>query len=151
MSYLQDYWSEGTSPGPARDTVNNFELVEATEMGEYTKVRFQRNLTTGEANKDVQFTMNTEVYIVWAMHSTNDADPTASNLSPQHTSRGRSANKQNLIAMAMAAGMTPTTTTMMMPSTSVVSTTQPTGAASMLESRVMFSAILAAIAVYLLS
>ena len=61
------------------------------------------------------------------MHSTNDADPTASNLSPQHTSRGRSANKQNLIAMAMAAGMTPTTTTMMMPSTSVVSTPQPTG------------------------
>ena len=54
---LQDYWSEGTSPGPARDTDNNFELVEATEMGEYTKVRFQRNLTTGEANKDVQFTV----------------------------------------------------------------------------------------------
>ena len=54
---LQDYWSEGTSPGPPRDTVNNFELVEATEMGEYTKVRFQRNLTTGEANKDVQFTV----------------------------------------------------------------------------------------------
>ena len=45
----------------------------------------------------------------------------------RHTSRGRSANKQNLIAMAMAAAMTPTTTTMMMPSTSVVSTPQPTG------------------------
>ena len=29
--------------------------------------------------------------------------------------------------MAMAAAMTPTTTTMMMPSTSVVSTPQPTG------------------------
>ena len=73
--------------------------------------------------------MNTEVYIVWAMHSTNDADPMASNLSPYHgmSNRGISANKQNLIAMAMAAGMTPTTTTMMMPSTSVVSTTQPIG------------------------
>ena len=73
--------------------------------------------------------MNTEVYIVWAMHPTNDADPMASNLSPYHgmSNRGISANKQNLIAMAMAAGMTPTTTTMMMPSTSVVSTPQPTG------------------------
>ena len=61
------------------------------------------------------------------MHSTTDANPAAANLGPQHTSRGISANKQNLIAMAMAAGMTPTTTTMMMPSTSVVSTPQPTG------------------------
>ena len=42
---------------PPKDTVNNFELVEATEMGEYTKVHFQRNLTTGEADKDVQFTV----------------------------------------------------------------------------------------------
>ena len=73
--------------------------------------------------------MNTEVYIVWAMHPTDDADPMASNLSPYHgnTNRGRTTNKRNLIAEAMAAGMTPTTTTMMMPSTSVVSTTQPTG------------------------
>ena len=71
--------------------------------------------------------INTEVYIVWAMHSTTDANPAAANLGPQHTSWGRSANKQNLIAMAMAAVMTPTTTIMMMPSTSVVSTPQPTG------------------------
>ena len=61
------------------------------------------------------------------MHSNTDANPAAANLGPQHTSRGISANKQNLIAMAMAAAMTPTTTTMMMPSTSVVSTPQPTG------------------------
>jgi len=61
------------------------------------------------------------------MEATNDTNPASANLSPQHTSRGRSPNKQNLIAMAMAAAMTPTTTTMMMPSTSVVSTLQPTG------------------------
>ena len=63
------------------------------------------------------------------MHSANDADPTASNLSPYHGSsnRGVSTNKRNLITEAMAAAMTPTTTTMMMPSTSVVSTPQPTG------------------------
>ena len=54
---LQDYWSVNTQMGPPRDTVNNFELVEATEMGGYTKVQFQRNLTTGEADKDVQFTV----------------------------------------------------------------------------------------------
>ena len=73
--------------------------------------------------------MNTEVYIVWAMHPTDDADPTASNLSPYHgnTNRGRTTNKRNLIAEAMAAAMTPTTTTMMMPFTSLVSTPQPTG------------------------
>ena len=71
--------------------------------------------------------MNTEVYIAWAMHSTSDANSASPNLGPQHTSRGVSTNKQNLIAMAMAAAMTPTTTTMMMPSTSVAPTLQPTG------------------------
>ena len=40
---------------PPKDAVNNFELVEATEMGGYTSVKFERNLTTGEANVDVQF------------------------------------------------------------------------------------------------
>lgn len=39
---------------PAKDGVNNFELLEAMEMGEYTHVKFERNLTTGEAT-DVQF------------------------------------------------------------------------------------------------
>ena len=73
------------------------------------------------------FQNNTEVYIVWAMHSTTDANPASANLSPQHTIRGKSGNPRNLIAEAMAAAMTPTTTTMMMPSTSVVSTPQPTG------------------------
>ena len=61
------------------------------------------------------------------MHSTTDADPAAVNLGPRHSDRGVSSNKQNLIAMAMAAAITPTTTTMMMPSTSVVSPPQPTG------------------------
>ena len=37
--------------------MNNFELVEATEMGGYTSVKFERNLTTGESNLDVQFTV----------------------------------------------------------------------------------------------
>ena len=62
------------------------------------------------------------------MNPDTDANPALANLSPKHgSSRGVSQNKQNLIAMAMAAAMTPTTTTMMMPSTSVVSTPQPTG------------------------
>ena len=61
------------------------------------------------------------------MHSTTDANPASANLSPKHSIKGISTNKQNLIAETMAAAMTPTTTTMMMPSTSVVSTPQPTG------------------------
>ena len=39
---------------PEKDAVNNFELLEAMEMGGYTSVKFERNLTTGEAT-DVQF------------------------------------------------------------------------------------------------
>ena len=54
--YLQDYWSINRT-SPPKDTVNNFELVEATEMAGYTSVKFERNLTTGEANLDVQFTV----------------------------------------------------------------------------------------------
>ena len=92
---------------------------------------FQLQATAGFSHSFLLCTfgnqINTEVYIVWAMHSTTDANPAAANLGPQHTSWGRSANKQNLIAMAMAAAMAPTTTTMMIPSTSVVSTPQPTG------------------------
>ena len=61
------------------------------------------------------------------MHSNTDANPALANLSPKHTIKGKTGNARNLIAMAMAAAMTPTTTTMMMPSTSVVSTPQPTG------------------------
>ena len=53
---LQDYWSTSRS-APPKDAVNNFELVEATEMGGYTNVKFERNLTTGESNIDVQFTV----------------------------------------------------------------------------------------------
>ena len=53
---LQDYWSASMT-SPPKDTVNNFELVEATEMAGYTSVKFERNLTTGEANFDVQFTV----------------------------------------------------------------------------------------------
>ena len=53
---LQDYWSNTTS-APPKDAVNNFELVEATEMGGYTIVTFERNLTTEESNIDVQFTV----------------------------------------------------------------------------------------------
>ena len=60
--------------------------------------------------------MNTEVYIAWAMNSDTDANSGSQNLGPVHSSRGVSADKQNLIAMAM-----------MMPSTSVVSTTQTSG------------------------
>ena len=68
--------------------------------------------------------MNTTVFIVWAMHSTTDSN---SGLTAKHTSKGFSGRQYNLIAEAMAAAMTPTTTTMMMPSTSIVSTPQPTG------------------------
>ena len=72
--------------------------------------------------------MNTTVFIVWAMQNT-DATLGQSILTPQHTSnmRGVSPRQYNLITEAMAAAVTPTTTNVMMPSTSVVSTSQPTG------------------------
>ena len=69
--------------------------------------------------------MNTEVFIVWAMHAINDAN---SGLTTKHDSRGRSAAKRNLIDEAMAAaGITPTTATMMIPSITFTFTPQPTG------------------------
>ena len=61
------------------------------------------------------------------MHSTSDVSLESPNLSPKHTINGTSGKATNLIAEARAAAMTPTTTTMVMPSTSVVSTPQPTG------------------------
>ena len=75
--------------------------------------------------------MNTTVFIVWAMQNT-DATSGSPTLGPQHggpnsNMRGVSLRQYNLITEAMAAAMTPTTTIMMMPSTSVVSTPQPTG------------------------
>ena len=75
--------------------------------------------------------MNTTVYIVWAMQNT-DATLGSPTLGPRHDGsgtnmRGISPRQYNLITEAMAAAITPTTTIMMMPSTSVVSTPQPTG------------------------
>ena len=62
------------------------------------------------------------------MQNTDATSP----LGPQHggassNMRGISPEMHNLITEAMAAAITPTTTIMMMPSTSVVSTPQPTG------------------------
>ena len=74
--------------------------------------------------------MNTPVYIVWAMQNT-DATSGSQTLSPRHdgpgTNRRGISGQRNLIADAMAAAITPTTTIMMMPLTPVVSTPQPTG------------------------
>ena len=70
--------------------------------------------------------MNTTVFIVWAMHSSSDSN-SGFTTQIRHTSRGWSEREYNLITEAMAAAMTPTPTTMMMPSTSIVSTPQPTG------------------------
>ena len=58
------------------------------------------------------------------MHTTTDA---SSEITAKHTSRGKSPTFHYLIAEAMAAAMTPTPTPMMMPSTSIASTPQPTG------------------------
>ena len=60
------------------------------------------------------------------MHSTSDSN-SGFTAQIRHTSRGWSEREYNLITEAMAAAMTPTPTTMMMPSTSVVSPPQPTG------------------------
>ena len=60
---LQDYWSTSRS-SPPEDAVNNFKLLGAMETGEYTSVRFERNLTTEEADKDVQFMVRLNKYKV---------------------------------------------------------------------------------------
>ena len=70
----------------------------------------------------------TDVKIAWAMHSCMDGDVDIS----RHTARATLPNRYTLI-----------------PGTGSTSTSTTTGAASMLESRVMFSTILAAIAVFL--
>ena len=68
--------------------------------------------------------------IAWAMHSSMDGNVDIT----QHTGWGVVPNRYTLV-----------------PGTGSTSTSTTTGAASMLESRVMFSTILAAIAVYLMS
>ena len=51
---LQDYFSSSRLD---KDPDNDFDLVDAMETGGYTSVKFERNLTTGEEYKDVQFTV----------------------------------------------------------------------------------------------
>ena len=74
----------------------------------------------------------TDVKIAWAMHSSMDGNVDIS----KHTGTGVLPNRYTLVPET---GSTST------------STSTTTGAASILESRVMFSAILAAIAVFLVS
>lgn len=99
-TYLQDYWSTGQVAPPADET-NNFMNASASEADGYTTVEFYRNATTNETMEDVQFMNDTEVWIMYGLHSSMDEMP----LATKHDSRGRitPGTRHNLIMEAMNA------------------------------------------------
>jgi len=105
--YLDDYWSAGKGT-PTKDGSQDYKLLRAMEEGGKTYVDFYRNATTTESNNDVQFMNNTEVYIAWAFHASNDGDAGLA----KHTATGVfNTTKRNLIMEAMDAGKSTTAPT----------------------------------------
>ncbi|CAH3117058.1 unnamed protein product [Porites lobata] len=122
-NYLDDYWSTSTTK-PTKDSANNFVLTTATEAGGYTTVQFERDPETSDTDNDVQFKPGTEVMIAWAMHSSMDGKDDIS----RHTDRELLPTKYILVPakIAFSSGITPTTSTMMVPSSSIGLTPQST-------------------------
>jgi len=118
--YLDDYWSTSTVT-PSKDTTQNLNLIKATEAGGYTTVDFDRDAMTGDNAKDVQFANNTQVWVVWAWHNSNDGNSALQ----KHSGKGVSSNKHNLIMEAMSTGIQPSTTTPVSSMSSVSSTGPP--------------------------
>ena len=63
---------------------------------------------------------DTEVKVVWAYHSSNDADVS---LTARHTARGILSGRHNLIMMAMLAMQSPSTTVGIQPSATMITPT----------------------------
>ncbi|XP_068709147.1 DBH-like monooxygenase protein 1 isoform X1 [Montipora foliosa] len=102
IPYLFDYWSTAKRQ-PSKDSQQNLTIQSASQMGEYTMVNFTRPANTTDMMKDVQFTPDTEVWVMYAMHST-DVDGHGVTFS-RHSKKGRISDidKYNLIKMALAA------------------------------------------------
>ncbi|XP_068712073.1 DBH-like monooxygenase protein 1 [Montipora foliosa] len=97
--YLYDYWSAGLET-PQKDAQQNLIIQSVNQTGGYTMVDFKRPATTSDM-KDVQFTRDTKV---WIMYGMDDKDITSS-MFPKHLNKGRisSTVQYNLIGMACAA------------------------------------------------
>ena len=59
----QDYWS-ATVSAPPSDASQDYVLLGASEYGGYTSVQFERNATTGDTARDVQFMVRFRTKII---------------------------------------------------------------------------------------
>lgn len=90
--YIYDMYSRGPSPPPL-DSSQDYKLLGAIEEEGHTILNVERPGDTGDA-KDIQFMNNTEVFLVWALHSSLDA--INSSIYPFHDLRGSSKAKHFL-------------------------------------------------------
>lgn len=90
--YIYDMYSRGPSPPPL-DSSQDYKLLGAIEEEGHTILNVERPGNTGDA-KDIQFMNNTEVFLVWALHSSLDA--INSSIYPFHDRRGSSKAKHFL-------------------------------------------------------
>ncbi|XP_068742889.1 uncharacterized protein [Montipora capricornis] len=98
--YLGDYWST-TTETPDIDAVHNLDLECSSEINGYTMVHFKKPAITSENMRDVQFTPNTTVWVMYAMQEDDIAIDDTSFM--VHSKKGRWQQQYNLIAMALAA------------------------------------------------
>lgn len=97
--YLYDYWSAGLGT-PQKDAEQDLTIQSVNQTGGYTMVDFRRPANTNNM-KDVQFTRDTKVWIMYGM----DVGDITSSSFPKHSKKGRisSTVQYNLIEMACAA------------------------------------------------
>ena len=62
IHFRQDYYTRGQTM-PGLDNNQNYQLVYASEIGEYTELMFQRPRDTND-NDDVQFEVKSNLYVL---------------------------------------------------------------------------------------
>ncbi|XP_068709142.1 uncharacterized protein [Montipora foliosa] len=98
--YLGSYWST-TTEKPDMNRDSEIDITCTGEMGGYTIVHFRKPAIPSNNMANVQFTPNTTVWVMYAMHEDDIADDGTSFM--VHSTKGRLQQQYNLIAMALAA------------------------------------------------
>ncbi|XP_068749304.1 uncharacterized protein [Montipora capricornis] len=120
--YLKDYLTQTTEPPPL-DSQQDWNLTSATEQDGVTTLKFSRLRDTNDS-MDIAIEEGMPIFLIWAFHTTNDADGSRS--LTKHTSEGY--HRVILIPAATssvlpaAATSSPTMAAMVSPTSTGVST-----------------------------
>ncbi|XP_073258795.1 uncharacterized protein [Porites lutea] len=94
QGYLNDYFTRGQIQ-PTLDASPDYQLLNASEVGGYTELMFERRRDTGDNDNDLTFMPGGQFYFVWAYHTGDVTD--ISNFQ-KHSRSGVSPEKYTVVS-----------------------------------------------------